>query len=510
MISRHQAASKFRLRPHLHTVLVLFVLLGLCAVLRSHVLRASSLPVVTFDPLTQTVPLGSSFVVNVTIRGVTDLSAIDLQLAFDPSILQVVDADPSSPGTVEIQPGDVLSGTAPVMNQVDNTAGEIVYEIFGTSDFSGDGIIATIFFTPTAMGTSPLTFTVLSLLDKTANPIIYQTPLDEGSYTVTAAPTAIPTETPTETPEPTATDTPEPTIAPPTETPTPEPSATPTGTVEATATPTHTPATIEPSPTPTETGTPGPSPTPTVTNTPAFLYLPLTLKNLVVQPPTPTPTETPTITNTPTHTGTPTITPTASNTPVGTLTRTPTATRTPTITRTPTVTPTPTLAPGECRELIINGSCETEVTSWSFPPTAYTAGYSTTRAHGGVRSLRTGIESGSPVYSYSSAKQSVYVPAEAEHLTLSFWYYTQATGSDSDKDYALIVDQAGRYYYLTWLTWPYTNGRNWVHVELNETSYPTLLQFRGQRITIHFETFNNGYGGIAAMYTDDISFVACR
>lgn len=176
------------------------------------------------------------------------------------------------------------------------------------------------------------------------------------------------------------------------------------------------------------------------------------------------------------------------------------------------MSPTPTLGPGECRELIVNGNCESSVPSWVFVPTEYTAGYSSAQVHGGTRSLRTGIETGSPKYSYSAAQQAIDVPLEAEHLTLSFWYYAQATGpqGDSDKDYALIFDQYGHTHYLTWITYPSTNDRTWKQAVFTEQSFPALLQFRGQRIYVHFETYNNSWGGIAAMYTDDVSFQACR
>ena len=518
MISARQTPSlKHRVRSRLRTVVIWVMLISLCLSMLQLPVASALAVVVSLDPLSTTLALGDPpFSVDVTIAGVTGLGAVDLQLAFDPGVLQVVDADPATPGTVEIVDGDIFTGTLPASNTVDNTTGIITYQITGISSFTGDGVIATIIFTPTAVGTSPLTFTTLNLMDLFANPIAYQAPLDTGSYTVTEAPTATPTSTPTHTPTATATHTPEVTITPPTETPTPTATrtSTPTSTATRTATPTttYTPTpegTITPptsTPTATSTPTSGPTATATATNTPAFLELPLVFKNFIVATPTPTATETPTTTSTPTITTTP------SNTPTGTITRTPTVTRTSTVTRTPTISPTPTLAPGECRELIINGNCETDTTSWSFIPTEYTAGYSTAQAHGGTRSLRTGIESGNPKYSYSSVQQSVYVPAEAEHLTLSFWYYTQATSPQgtTDRSYALIIDQSGRYYYLTWLTGAAANGRTWVYAQFTEESFPTLLQFRGQRITIHFETQNDSWGGIAAMYTDDVSFQVCR
>ena len=76
------------------------------------------------------------------------------------------------------------------------------------------------------------------------------------------------------------------------------------------------------------------------------VFLPLMVRNLDGQPPTPTPTHTPTNTATPTATptatATPSQTPTSTSTPTSTPTHTPTSTSTPTSTPTPTRTPTPT------------------------------------------------------------------------------------------------------------------------------------------------------------------------
>ena len=113
-----------------------------------------------------------------------------------------------------------------------------------------------------------------------------------------------------------------------------EPTPTPTNTPTPTPTPTNTPT---PTPTNTPTPTPTNTPTPTPTNTPTPTP---TRTNTPTPTPTNTPTPTPTRTNTPTPT--PTNTPTPTPTPTNTPTSTPTPTNTPTSTPTPTNTPTPT------------------------------------------------------------------------------------------------------------------------------------------------------------------------
>jgi len=156
----------------------------------------------------------------------------------------------------------------------------------------------------------------------------------------------------------------------------------------------------------------------------------------------------------------------------------------------------------------VNGSAETSA-GWYFPVTAYTANYSEAQKHSGKRSLRTGIETGTPKYSYSAAEQSIYIPLDARTMNLSFWYYTQSNSpfSDDDWSYVLLIDSRGAYHYLLRIQYPNTNTRTWTKAEFTEQA---LGPYRGQTVTLHFETFNTDWGGITAMYADDISFQACR
>lgn len=476
-------------------------------------------PGLSFNPSTPTAPVHTQFDMQVLITGVSDLATVDMRIDYDPAVLQVIDADLGTPGSVEIQPGTIFPADAPMLNQVDNVAGRINYSIFGTTSgpFTGDGIIATITFSATLIGTTPVTFTDVVLMDSTFTelPRSLMDGLVTVSADVTETPTATPTETATNTPTPTFTATATTAAATSTATLTataiptvpsltPTYTATPTGTLPtatSTVTPTNTytptPSPTGPTPTPSQTVTPSRTPTITNTPTPVHLGLPMVYKNVFVPTPTPTVTQTFTPTNTPTRTLTPT--PTATRT----------VTATPTGTLVVTLTPTPTVRPTNCYEAIVNGGAET-TGGWDFPATAYTGGYSTAQKHSGARAVRTGIESGAPIYSYSSAYQRVDIPLNATDLRLSFWYYntsTASTSTDRDKSYVLIIDQYGYYHYLADVNYPNTNDRVWRQLILN---YADLAPYRGQRIQVHFETYNNWWGGVHTMYVDDVSLVICQ
>jgi len=241
---------------------------------------------IVLSPSNAQVVVGQTVVVDIRIEDIQDLWGGDVQLAFDPHIIEVVDADPGVPG-VQIQPGDFPRPDFVVKNTADNAAGTIWYALTqtGGDPCNGSGTMARITFRGKDLGISAVRFTYSLLSTKDGEPI----PADtyDGSVTVvepspTPSNTPIPTDTPTNTPIPTdtPTDTPIPTDTP---TNTPIPTDTPTGTPIPTDTPTNTPI-----PTDTPTNTPVPTNTPT---------------------PTYTLTNTPTATSTPTHT--PTVTPTS-------------------------------------------------------------------------------------------------------------------------------------------------------------------------------------------------------
>ena len=104
-------------------------------------------------------PEGGVAGVVVTVTHVSDLYGVELHLAFDASRLQVVDADPATPG-VQIEDGRLLKvGFTPV-NQADNEVGRIDYAVAQmppTAPATGDGVLAQIRFKTLTSGAAAVT-----------------------------------------------------------------------------------------------------------------------------------------------------------------------------------------------------------------------------------------------------------------------------------------------------------------------------------------------------------------
>ena len=252
------------------------------------------------------------------------------------------------------------------------------------------------------------------------------------------------------------------------------------------------------------------------------VYLPVSLKSFQTSaPPTPTPTPdnpTPTSTATPASTPTP-DTPTPTTTASATPASTPTP-DTPTPTTTATATPAFTPPPEVCDERIVNGGFEFDG-DWEIPSTGYPAAYTTEIAHSSNRSMRVGIvEPSDNRTSYSSARQLVTIPAEAISATLRFWLYPmsgepatlglpapplantlQATALSGDAQYVLVLDEYGRR--IDTLLWQRTNDRQWTLYQFD------LMPCAGQTIKLHFGVYNDGWGGVTAIYLDDVSLEVC-
>lgn len=287
-----------------------------------------------------------------------------------------------------------------------------------------------------------------------------------------------------------------------TPTATPSPSATGTFTTTpsrtATATATHT-ATLTPTDTVTSTttSTTVPTDTPTATATRTYTTAPTNTATLTLTATT-VPTETPTRTLVPTMTATATTTETFTSTPTFTSTQTVSVTFTPTTTA--TWTPTATPVSGACSEIIVNGGFETN-SAWSFGSTARPAGYVSTPVHGGARALRLGILPGTAnATSYSSARQVVVVPLNAATVTLRYWE-RPGGGDASDYREALILSAGGR---VNTLARSFGSGNNEWQFKIFD-----MGAYRGQTVTVYFNTYNAGTGSTAWDYIDDVSLLAC-
>jgi hypothetical protein len=174
-----------------------------------------------------------------------------------------------------------------------------------------------------------------------------------------------------------------------------------------------------------------------------------------------------------------------------------------------------------CSEALINGGFE-DNSGWDIPITAYSAGYSSSEAHSGSRSMRTGIvNSADNVFSYSSTRQKVSIPSGTTSAYLTFWIKPssgQVTGlalpakpaigstfnevqMSGDVQYVLVLDS--NFNIINTLIWQLSDSRTWTEYQFN------LAAYAGKIIWLHFGTYNDGLDGISSMFVDDASLDIC-
>lgn len=165
----------------------------------------------------------------------------------------------------------------------------------------------------------------------------------------------------------------------------------------------------------------------------------------------------------------------------------------------------PSVAPVQaetCTELLTDGSFETGA-NWQLGPSPVMPQYVTYTKHSGNRSLSLGITSGANVESFSSARQTVTIPAASPQVLLSFWFYAMAD-SPATTDYmeVVLLDATG----TAILNKPWSShndSRVWNQLTFDLTSW------RGQTVQLYFNVYNDGLGGRAAMFLDDVSLASC-
>lgn len=140
--------------------------------------------------------------VPVRIEDVQDLYAIDIEIQFDPQVIQIEDADPRTEG---IQPalGMFLDAGLTLFNSADNEAGVIRFvmsQINPSEPKSGDGIILVLYVVGAAEGESDLEITTLDLSTRAGEAIPAQAVDGKVTVSETAVPqepTSIPVQDPT-------------------------------------------------------------------------------------------------------------------------------------------------------------------------------------------------------------------------------------------------------------------------------------------------------------------------
>ena len=159
----------------------------------------------------------------------------------------------------------------------------------------------------------------------------------------------------------------------------------------------------------------------------------------------------------------------------------------------------PRCPPGPCRQALVNGDFEDDG-GWAILQTPYQAAYTTDYVHTGRRAIRLGIPpDGVNTYSYSSVEQQVTIPAGIASATLSYWYRPLSDDAGTDYSYVLLRDAAGRWHALRSVR----GSAGW------QRSTHDLTAYAGQTITLRFGVYNDGRGGVSALYVDDASLELC-
>ncbi len=155
-----------------------------------------------------------------------------------------------------------------------------------------------------------------------------------------------------------------------------------------------------------------------------------------------------------------------------------------------------------CTNQLVNSDMEAN-TGWLFGASAVPGAYSTAQFASPSRSVRLGITSGANVNSFSSMRQQVAVPAGGQ-LRLSLQVYPISLPVDAgDRQEILILDPVSGATLRQ--VWSYIgNNAVWMPLQFD------LSEFLGRNIVVYINVFNNGTGGITAMFVDNVTLEVCN
>ena len=168
-------------------------------------------------PISQNIAVGQQTTVTLRLQNVNDLYGYQTAIVFNPSVLEVIDADTAKAG-IQVALGTFLQAGVVPQNSADNSVGTIVCvvsQLAPAGAVSGSGDLLTITFRGKVQGHSEVRFTDLKMAQPNGVAI---TVTRQDAQIIVGSPTGA---TPTFTPTPTPTPTPTGTYVVPTATPTP-------------------------------------------------------------------------------------------------------------------------------------------------------------------------------------------------------------------------------------------------------------------------------------------------
>ncbi len=153
-----------------------------------------------------------------------------------------------------------------------------------------------------------------------------------------------------------------------------------------------------------------------------------------------------------------------------------------------------------CVSLLVNGDMEGNA-GWVFGDTPVRGRYVTDRYYSPYRSALLGIVTGPNQKSYSSMQQLVAVPYASLVRLRAHVYPLSVPYDGNDAQELIIMNASGQPLRRVWTL--VSNAQAWQTIEID------LSEFRGRTIGIYFNVYNDGKGGVTAMYVDDVVLEAC-
>jgi hypothetical protein len=129
------------------------------------------------DPPTLDLAPGDEGALDIRVENVTQLAGAEVHLIFDPALLEVVDADPSTEGA-QIAHGGFLSPDFVAQNAADPVAGTVDYAIACMpldKSVSGSGVLSRVTFRALAEGETLVDISGFLLANRQEQPIAVET-----------------------------------------------------------------------------------------------------------------------------------------------------------------------------------------------------------------------------------------------------------------------------------------------------------------------------------------------
>jgi hypothetical protein len=161
--------------------------------------HAQAGPQIRITPAELQIPAGKVAQAAVEVDGVEALYGVDIELKFDPNVVEVVGAAAGTEQTpVKAAPGTFLDAGFVAINQVDNTAGKVRYvmtQVNPSKPKSGSGILIVLNLRGKTEGlTTPLTLTRGDMAHSDGK--VFSGALTPGQVKVVSAAQALPAATP--------------------------------------------------------------------------------------------------------------------------------------------------------------------------------------------------------------------------------------------------------------------------------------------------------------------------